>query len=193
MVENSNSARHSKYGVLGLDVGGVGRWMRLFLGILYLIPIILSIIFDPQSLSILTQTIKISSNVAYFYLELLLYFVIIVLLYITVYRVFGDLIFARNNGWLNTIIFVAPPIIVGYWNILAGSFFPFKFPLSLVGATTIYIALSLILEWHLKYGGCEVVSLPILLFKKRYKTYCIPIVAIDAFEKSIIDRINSDK
>ena len=42
--------------------------------------------------------------------------------------------------------------------------------------------------WRLNYGGCEVVSVPILLFRKRYPTYCIPLVALDAVEKAIVER-----
>lgn len=192
MEEQTKTISKSKYGILGLDVGNVGRWFRLFLGIIYLIPVILSIVTDPKSLSIFTQTIEISTNVLSFYLELLMYFVIIVVSYIVVYRLLGNKIFSKNNAWINTLIFVGPPIFIGYWNIFFGSLTNFKISLPLVAATTIYIALSLILEWRLKYGGCEVVSLPILLFKKRYKTYCIPIVVIDAVEKSITDKINNN-
>ena len=64
-------------------------------------------------------------------------------------------------------------------------------PLPLVAATIGYIAISLIIEWQIKYGGCEVVSVPIVLFKKRYKTYCIPLVVIDAVEKTIMDKRTS--
>jgi hypothetical protein len=51
-----------------------------------------------------------------------------------------------------------------------------------------YIGLSFLLQWRLNYGGCEVVSLPILLFRKRYPTYCIPLVVLDAVEKAVVDR-----
>jgi len=40
-----------------------------------------------------------------------------------------------------------------------------------------------ILQWRIKYGGCEVVSLPIMLFKRRYTTYCIPLAVLDAAER----------
>ena len=183
-----NDINKSKYGILGLDVGSFGRWIRLFVGILYLIPITLSILFDPETLSILTETIKISTNVISFYITMIIYFVIIIFLYIFVYKVFGNLVFAKNNVWINTLIFVGPILVVGYWNILTGPFSNIKVPLPLVSASTIYIAMSLILEWKLKYGGCEVVSLPIILFKKRYKTYCIPIVAVDVIEKTLVDK-----
>jgi hypothetical protein len=32
-----------------------------------------------------------------------------------------------------------------------------------------------------------VVSIPIILLRRRYVTYCIPLVALDAVEKTIVD------
>ena len=51
------------------------------------------------------------------------------------------------------------------------------------------IGASFILQWRIKYGGCEVVALPVVLFKKRYTTYCVPLVALDVVEKQIVDRL----
>lgn len=33
---------------------------------------------------------------------------------------------------------------------------------------TAYIGISMILQWRIKYGGCEVIAIPIILFKRRY-------------------------
>jgi hypothetical protein len=58
----------------------------------------------------------------------------------------------------------------------------------------VYVGISLLLQWKIKYGGCEVVSLPIILFKRRYVTYCIPLVAVDAMEKGFVTaRLNWQK
>ncbi len=51
----------------------------------------------------------------------------------------------------------------------------------------VYIGISFILQWRIGYGGCEVVSIPIILLRRRYVTYCVPLVALDAMEKKIID------
>ena len=51
----------------------------------------------------------------------------------------------------------------------------------------VYIGVSFILQWRIGYGGCEVVSIPIILLRRRYVTYCIPLVALDAVEKKIVD------
>ena len=55
-MSNTNQPKNpSKYGVLGLDVGNIGRWTRLLVGLVYLIPLIFSILIDPETLNILTQ------------------------------------------------------------------------------------------------------------------------------------------
>lgn len=46
------------------------------------------------------------------------------------------------------------------------------------------------LEYLLEYSARlqSPVALPILLFKKRYTTYCVPLVALDAVEKQVSQR-----
>ena len=85
MSQELKNPTRLKYGILGLDVGRFRRWLRLFVGFLYLIPIVLSLLTNPKTLSILTQSIVISKNVTIFYLELLIYFIIILVLYIVTY------------------------------------------------------------------------------------------------------------
>ena len=51
----------------------------------------------------------------------------------------------------------------------------------------IYVGISSILQWRIRYGGCEVVSMPIILLRRRYVTYCIPLVALDAMEKKVVN------
>jgi hypothetical protein len=46
---------------------------------------------------------------------------------------------------------------------------------------------SLVVEAAIGYGGCEVVALPILVFRRRYVSYCLPIVMIDAAERGWMD------
>lgn len=62
-----------------------------------------------------------------------------------------------------------------------------ELPSELPLAMGVYIGVSFILEWAIKYGGCEVVSLPIIVFRRRYVTYCLPLVVIDATEKQTVD------
>ena len=73
------------------------------------------------------------------------------------------------------------------------SYWPF-FAVSSGSGNIVYVGISLLLQWKIKYGGCEVVSLPTILFKRRYVTYCIPLVAVDATEKELVTaRLNWQK
>ena len=56
--------------------------------------------------------------------------------------------------------------MVAFWNITIGLLTEFSLPLAFVIAMGIYIGISFILQWKIEYGGCEVVAVPILLFKK---------------------------
>lgn len=189
-MENTNTVQtKAGYGTLGLDVGTVGRWSRLLLGVLYLVPIILSILINLSELVIPTELTRVSISKAFtvFYGPMFLFFAGILLAYTGAYLFLGERILARGNTWLNTVIFVVPAFIAVWWNVTIGLITGISLPLAFVVAMGIYIGISFILQWQIEYGGCEVVSIPILLFKRRYQTYCIPLVALDALEKKIIE------
>ena len=86
-------------------------------------------------------------------------------------------------------IFVGPAFLVGWWPIIIAPFVGTELPSAFLVAMGGYIGLSFILQWRIKYGGCEVVALPIVLFRNRYTTYCIPLVALDAAEKVVVDAL----
>lgn len=167
----------SKYGTLGLDVGTFGRWSRLVWGLLILTPITIDLLlnFSPTEGSIR------------FYGFFLIYFASILVAYSLVYWFLGERFLVRANPWVNTVLFVGPALLVAWWDLLVAPFTGLHLPQPLVLAMAVYIAISLILQWRIKYGGCEVVSIPILLFHRRYPSYCIPLVAIDAVEKVVVD------
>lgn len=168
----------SNYGVLGLDVGWFGRWSRLLWGLFILVPIAFSLILDFTSSGISGVFIGLT----------IVWFIFIVAAYSFVYWLLGERLFATANPWLNTAILVIPAFALGWWDFTFGALTNVRLPMGLQLAMGLYIAISFILQWHIKYGGCEVVAIPILLFKRRYTTYCIPLVAADAVEKAIIDR-----
>ena len=168
-MENANTIqKKTVYGTLGLDVGAVGRWSRLVLGLFYLVPITLSILLNPGELVIpsdLTR-VTISEDFVVFYGSMLLSFIGILVAYSAAYLLLGERVLARGNAWLNTVIFVGPAFMVAFWNITIGLLTEFSLPLAFVIAMGIYIGISFILQWKIEYGGCEVVAVPILLFKK---------------------------
>ena len=172
----------AKYGTVGLDVGRFGRWSRLAWGLLILAPVVTEIANDISSVISLS-----------FYGQAALYLAGITVAYTVVYYLLGERLFAKANPWLNTLILVAPAFIIVWWNIIFAAFVGFQLPSALGFAMAAYVGISFILQWKIKYGGCEVVALPIMLFKRRYTTYCVPLVALDAVEKVIVDRAASNE
>jgi len=165
----------SKFGTLGIDIGFFGRWSRLLWGGLILLPLL------AQS----AQGI-IAGNLG-FYATSFLYLLLIVAVYTVSYYVLGARVLSKS-GILNTIIFEGPAMLTIAWNPILSGVTGIVLPIPFILGMGLYIGASFILQWKLKYGGCEVVAVPILLFKKRYATYCIPLVAVDAVEKVVADR-----
>ncbi len=168
-------AKRSGFGTLGLDVGVVGRWSRLLWGLLLLVPV---------AYAVFTSDLLDSGA---FYLEAALYLVGITAAYVFVYWALGERFFSTANAWSNTAILVGPAFAVGWWPITVGRLTGIELPEALVLGMGVYIGISFILQWRIGYGGCEVVSIPIILLRRRYVTYCIPLVALDVVEKKIID------
>ena len=170
--------RPSAYGTLGLDVGVVGRWSRLALGILLLAPIAVQVAADLDG----------DGEPLGFYLRVTAYAVAIAAAYVLAYRALGRTVLERANAWVNTLIFVGPAFTSAWWNVLVAPWSGLELPGDFVMAAGLYVGLSFLLQWRIRHGGCEVVSLPILVTGERYQTYCIPIVAADAVEQRIVDR-----
>ena len=179
VLQDGTQKGRGRFGRLGLDVGLVGRWSRLLWGIAFLLPLAFGGAKDLQG----------SASSLSFYGLAVIYLLGIGAAYISVYWTLGERIFARANPWLNTAVFVGPAIVVAWWEVLiqpaTGLDLPSSFPL----AMSVYIGVSFILQWKIRYGGCEVVALPMILSKRRYTTYCIPLVALDAVEKVVVERV----
>ncbi len=166
----------SKYGTLGLNIGVAGIASRVLLAAFYLISIPLSILTSGLSLS----------SLSLFLVFVGVSFAGIAAAYTATYYLLGSRL-GRWNPWVNTAIFVGPAWFVLIWGGI-GSFIGLALPAAFVAAMGIYVAISFILQSKMKYGGCEVVAVPILLVKRRYPTYCIPLVAVDVVEKAVVDR-----
>jgi len=177
--EDSTQKSFGKFGRLGLDVGLLGRWSRLLWGVGLLLPLAFGGANDLRG----------SASSLSFYGLAAVYFIAIVVAYVLVYWSLGERIFARANPWFNTAVFVGPAIVAAWWEILIEPATGFGLPSALPLAMTVYIGVSFILQWRIKYGGCEVVALPIILTKRRYTTYCIPLFALDAVEKVVVERV----
>lgn len=151
---------------IGNEVGAVGRWYRLFLGGFFLAYSIL----DPLVLNPMPR-----AELAEFAGQVGLALGAIVVLYIVVFGAIGEWVLSKVTPWVGTLIFLGVPTLLFLLRVLPG-------PVRM--AWGFYISLSLILTFFLRYGGCEVVSLPSMLLGRRYTMYC-PLNAIDAVERAV--------
>jgi hypothetical protein len=184
MTPERNSLNKIGYGTLGLDVGIAGHWARLIFGSLLLLYVLVNLIVR----------FSMAADPLRWYGQLLAYFAVITSVYTAVYWLLGERgVLRRLSPWANTAIFVGPAFVIAWWDFLVAPFTGNVLPGAFWFAMLAYIGLSFVLQWRLKYGGCEVVALPIMLFRKRYPTYCIPLVALDAVEKAVVDSRSKTK
>jgi hypothetical protein len=167
----------ARYGTVGYNLGTAGRWSRFGLGLLIAAGTMASTLAghapgrDPATLLVTTP----------------LAFAGIAAAYLVVYALLGERVFARANPWLNTLILVGPALTIAYWNLTLGAALGVDLPASLTLAMLVYVGASLVLESFIGYGGCEVVALPILVFRRRYVTYCLPLVLVDRAERGWLE------
>jgi len=175
-----------KYGKLGVNVGPVGRWIRLLFGLLLILYV--GTDFYPASHSHSIGT----------YFLILASFISILVLFTLAHLFLGEWLSKKHAIW-GTFIFVVPAmflLIAPEFNpsMQLGSWLNFPqlnhpFGLSLL----LYIGISFLFQWQAKYGGCEVVSIPNFLFKKNYGSYCVPLLPLDFIEKKIVDMTSGSK
>lgn len=151
---------------IGNEVGHVGRWYRLLLGGFFLAYSVLGpTVLNPMPRAALPTFVgKVGLALA-----------VIVLLYLVVFGLIGEWVLARVTPWVGTLIFLGTPAVLMIAGLLPG---PVMF------AWGLYISASLIMTFFIRYGGCEVVALPSILFGRRYTMYC-PLNGIDAVERAV--------
>lgn len=167
----------SAYGTVGYDLGRVGRWARLGYGLLIAAGTVASTIVRLDD----------AGDPAAFLMQAGASLAAITGAYLAAYWLLGERLFARANPWLNTLILVGPALLIAYWNLTLGYALGAELPAPLVLAMLAYIGVSFVIEAAIDYGGCEVVALPILVFRRRYISYCLPVVMIDAAERGWMD------
>lgn len=161
-MAQTNEAKSSF--TLGLDAGPIGRVSRLILGGLIPIYSIIRLLLN-------------SDLTLGFYAQAMLYFAAIFLVYLAAHYFLGERLLARINPWIGTLILVGPPSVALLFRLGPGSF---------QIALALYIAISLVLNFIMSYGGCEVMAFPSLIFRRRYVVYC-PWNVVDLADKVIED------
>jgi len=157
----------SKYGQVGWDVGIVGRWFRLVMGIL----IVLLVLFDFLGGSH-THSLRTNVLTGLFFVGFLLFYLVGYLLIVERVK--------DKSPWIPTVIFVFPAM---YFSVINGMVVPFELSFGdLIGmpwvnhpmtlAMLLYIGVSFPVQFFTKYGGCEVIAIQNLLYRKRCSSYC---------------------
>ena len=153
----------NSYGKLGRDVGVVGRWFRLIAGGVLAGYVIYRTAQAP-SITALTALAP--------------YFVAALGAYTAAIYFLGQRLLATSSGWVGTVILLGPLAVI----------FGFQLgPDVFRQALLLYIGVSWIFSFFMRYGGCEVISIPGLLLGTRYTAYC-PANVIDVVEKAVTDR-----
>ena len=151
------------YGKLGRDVGVVGRWLRLIVG---------------GSLSGYVLYHAAQASPATEVVELALYFAATLSAYMAAEFLLGKRLLSKASAWLRTAILLGPLVAI----------FAFQLgPQVFHHALLLYFGVSLIFSFFMRYGGCEVMSIPGLIFGTRHTVYC-PLNVVDAVEKAVSDR-----
>jgi Family of unknown function (DUF6410) len=149
---------------IGREIGGVGRWTRLALGLLGLIYVAMNVLQVRLSAALIGQLAGGALLSA--------------VLYIVVFWAMGERVLAHLRPWIRTGIFWFPLALIP---------FLFLIPWGWGSGVLLYMSVALITGALTSYGGCEVVALPSFLFHRRYVVYC-PLNAIDVVERRYAKR-----
>lgn len=161
MTKSSTTRPHNGF-TIGFDLGTVGTWVRIIIGVI-------------AALAFLV--IDLSDRSGAFLLEAVVWFLAILAMYTAVFGVLAPRILPRLNPWLSSLVFYGPVLVLPYVEGLPDAF---RVALSL------YVSVSILVVVFVGYGGCEVVGIPSLLLRRRYVVYC-PWNTVDLVDKAIAD------
>ena len=174
----------STYGQVGWDVGIVGRWVRLILGVLILLIVLWDYVGGNHTHSLTMNALT------------GLFFVGFVGAYMGVYLLVADRV-KDMNPWVATLIFVFPAIYFANINAFLVPYewsFGYLIGLPIINhpitiAILLYIGISFPIQFFTRYGGCEVIAIQNLIYRKECSSYCVPLLPLDIAEKAIVDAI----
>ena len=150
----------------------VGRILRLLFGVLLAVGFAIA---NPDILLGQTAALGISlTGVVIFYI---LYTILM-----------GNRVLTKVNPWVGALIMDWPLLLI--WVVILGHLPGVPPPLIL--AIFLYFGISLIISGFVKYGGCEVVTIPGLILRKRYNVACIMFSPIDWLEDRLVKKISQN-
>src|SRR5215813_6440185 len=133
---------------IGRDITSFGRWVRLISGLLFILVAGLS-------------TISLTDRVDV--VPLVVSFLGILAVYYVAYLALEKPLLARMNPWVNALVFVVPSLVIVFVPV---------FPAALRVGMVLYWGVMEVLNSLIRYGGCEVLALPMFVSKHRYDVYC---------------------
>lgn len=154
-VERTRTVPHTA--VIGRDSGMFGRVFRLVTGGLAVVGGITGMVARPTGVPWIAG-----------------WFLGLAVFYLLLHRLAAWRLSERVDPFLATVLVLGP----------LGVFTLSVFPDTLHAAVALYIGASLVLTAVMGYGGCEVVALPTMLFRRRSVVYC-PINILDAAERPL--------
>jgi hypothetical protein len=135
---------------VGRDLLPAGRSLRAVAGILFL-----------------AAAISTASNLGQVSASLLAQLALTVLLCAAAYTalvwILGDRFLARVDPWLGALALILPLAVVGVLP---------SVPRPVVVGADFYVAVSLVVQAAIGYGGCEIGGIPTLVLRRRYTVYC---------------------
>ncbi|MGH7912075.1 MAG: DUF6410 domain-containing protein [Candidatus Dormibacteraceae bacterium] len=144
---------------VGRDLLPAGRLVRVLAGILFLAAA------TATGLSLL-------GSAPWALLQVPLTVLVAAIAYTILVWVLGERFLARVDPWLAALVLVLPLAIVGV--------LPWV-PVPVAVGVDFYIALSLLVQAAIGYGGCEIAGIPSLVLRRRYTVYCV-LNGVDAVE-----------
>ena len=112
----------------------------------------------------------------------------VVVFYILYTILMGNRVLTKVNHWVGALVMDWPLLVI--WIVVLGHLPGIPPPLIL--AVFLYFGISLIISGIVKYGGCEVVTIPGLILKRRYNVACIMFSPIDWLEDRLAKRISKN-
>lgn len=148
---------------VGYDLGAVGAWLRVALGVIvsgYFLVDDLARLADPKTIATVAG-----------------WFLAILAAYLAAFWWLGPRVLARRSPWVGTAILYGPVLLVAYLDL----------PDAVSLAVGAYIAVSTLVVVFMRYGGCEVVGIPSLLLRRRYRVYCPWNLQADLADRALAD------
>src|SRR5256885_15639368 len=91
----------------------------------------------------------------------------------------GDRVLSRVDPWIATFILFLPSVVIGILGPPGLRLLPREAPLG----NSLYIGVGLLVMAANGYGGCEQISIPNIIFRRRQIMYC-PYNAVDLAERA---------